>query len=215
MGRVEDIGVGYGYGVLIGHASPLYGSDRSETKLDLSFNLSQAYQDMFFLRARTDFATRFVKQQAEDSVFSVNIKIVRKNLFLHQTLAAQISTEMQFGLEGEEQVLFGGNRGLRGYASRQFSGDKRIRLNIESRTIFWQHPLIVVGTAIFADVGYIWTGDAFDLGDPKRSVGFGLRVSIPKLSGSRVYRVDLAYPLDGPEKSSFKPVLTYAIGHAF
>jgi hemolysin activation/secretion protein len=122
---------------------------------------------------------------------------------------------MQFGLEGEQQVLLGGNSGLRGYNPREFSGTKRIRLNLESRTIFWEHPLIVVGSAIFADVGYIWTGDAVEIGIPRRSVGFGLRLGIPKLSGSRVYRADLAYPLDGPGRPSFKPVFTYAIGHAF
>ena len=33
---------------------------------------------------------------------------------------------MQFGLEGEQQVLLGGNSGLRGYDPRQFSGTKRI-----------------------------------------------------------------------------------------
>ena len=153
--------------------------------------------------------------EEEDSVFQASIKAVRKNLFLRQTLAARISTQMQFGLEGEQQVLLGGNSGLRGYAPRQFSGTKRIRLNLESRTVFWEHPLVVIGSAVFADVGYIWTGDTSNIGIPRRSVGLGLRLGLPRLSGSRVYRADLAYPLDGPEKPSLMPVFTYAIGHAF
>ena len=48
-------------------------------------------------------------------MFQASIRAVRKNLFLRQTLAARISAEMQFGLEGEQQVLLGGNSGLRGY----------------------------------------------------------------------------------------------------
>lgn len=215
MGRVEDIGVGYGYGVSIGRAHPFYGADRRETRLSLFLNASQAYQDLLFVNGRTGVTTRFLAHEEEDSVFQVSIKAVRKNLFLRQTLAARVSAEMQFGLEGEQQVLLGGNSGLRGYNPREFSGTKRIRLNLESRTIFWEHPLIVVGSAIFADVGYIWTGDAVEIGIPKRSVGFGLRLGIPKLSGSRVYRADLAYPLDGPGRPSSKPVFTYAIGHTF
>ncbi len=215
MGRVEDIGVGYGYGVSIGRAHPFYGADRRETRLSLFLNASQAYQDLLFVNGRTGVTTRFLAHEEEDSVFQASIKAVRKNLFLRQTLAARISAEMQFGLEGEQQVLLGGNSGLRGYNSREFSGTKRIRLNLESRTIFWEHPLVVVGAAIFADVGYIWTGDAAEIGIPRRSVGFGLRLGIPKLSGSRVYRADLAYPLDGPGRPSSKPVFTYAIGHAF
>ena len=216
MGRVEDIGVGYGYGVSIGRASPFYGSDRRETRVSLFLNASQAYQDLLFVNGRAGVTTRFVlDEEEEDSVFQANIKAVRKNLFLRQTLAARISTEVQFGLQGEQQVLLGGNSGLRGYDPRQFSGTKRIRLNLESRTIFWEHSLVVVGSAIFADIGYIWEGDTFDVGAPKRSVGFGLRLGLPKLSGSRVYRADLAYPLDGPGKPSRIPVFTYAIGHAF
>jgi hypothetical protein len=215
MGRVEDIGVGYGYGVSIGRAHPFYGADRRETRVNLFFNASQAYQDLLFVNGRAGVATRFLAHEEEDSVFQASIKAVRKNLFLRQTLAARISAEMQFGLEGQQQVLLGGNNGLRGYDPRQFSGTKRIHLNLESRTIFWEHPLIVIGSAIFADVGYIWTGDAVDIGTPKRSVGFGLRLGLPKLSESRVYRADLAYPLDGPGKPSLKPVFTYAIGHTF
>ena len=215
MGRVEDIGVGYGYGVSIGRASPLYGSDRRETDVNLFLNASQAYRDVLFLNGRAGLATRFIAHEGEDSVFQASIKAVHKDLFLRQTLAALISTNQQFGLGGERQVLLGGNSGLRGYDLRQFSGTKRVRLNVESRMIFWEHSLIVVGSAIFADVGYIWEGDAFDIGTPIRSVGFGLRLGLPKLSGSRVYRADLAYPLDGMEKRSLIPVFTYAIGHAF
>ena len=215
MGRVEDIGVGYGYGVSIGRASPFYGADRNETRVSLFLNASQAYRDLLFVNGRAGGTTRFTADEEEDSVFQASIRAIRKDLFLRQTLAARISTEMQFGLEGEQQVLLGGNSGLRGYDPRQFSGTKRVRFSVESRSIFKEHPLVVVGAAIFADVGYIWTGDTSDIGIPRRSVGFGLRLGLPKLSGSRVYRADLAYPLDGEGKPSLIPVFTYAIGHTF
>ncbi len=215
MGRVEDIGVGYGYGASIGRASPFFGADRNETRVSLFLNASQAHRDLLFVNGRAGVTTRFTADEEEDSVFQASIRAIRKNLFLRQTLAARISTEMQFGLEGEQQVLLGGNSGLRGYDPRQFSGTKRIRFSVESRSIFKEHPLVVVGAALFADVGYIWTGETSDIGIPKRSVGFGLRLGLPKLSGSRVYRADLAYPLDGEGKPSLIPVFTYAIGHAF
>ena len=215
MGRVEDIGVGYGYGLSIGRASPFYGADRRETRVSFFLNGSQAYRDLLFVNGRAGVTTHLIAHEEADSVFQASVRAVRKNLFLGQTLAARISAEMQFGLVGEQAVLLGGNSGLRGYDPRQFSGTKRIRVNLESRTIFWEHTLIVVGSAIFADIGYIWERETFEVGPPKRSVGFGLRLGFPKLSGSRVYRADLAYPLDGPEKLSLIPVFTYAIGHAF
>ena len=216
MGRVEDIGVGHVYSASIGYASPLYGADRSDVSLNLLFGLSQARRDRLFLQGQTDLR---LWESFSDLIWNATLKLVRKDLF-YQTFAAQISTIMEFGLSGESQVSLGGLNGLRGYGPRRFDGEKAVLLNLESRTIFRGgifrtiSPWIVFGSALFVDVGYVWRGEQLDLREPRRSVGFGIRASIPKLSGSRVYRLDLAYPLDDPEKSS-KPVLTYGIGHLF
>ena len=217
MGRVEDIEIGFGYGASIGYASPWYGSDRSQTNLNLLFSLSQAYNDQLFLNARTGLTARFA-EQLEDSLLNARVKMIRKGWF-HQTLAVRVSTVMGFDLGGRSQVILGGLNGLRGYATREFSGEKVLSLNVESRTIFGGRlfdkleSLIVLGSVIFADMGYIWNGEEFNLREPKRSVGFGLRFSLPRLTDSRVYRLDLAYPLDNPEGSSF--VVTYGIGNVF
>ena len=219
MGRVEDFEIGYRYGASIGHASPLYDSDRTQTNLSVSLALSQAHRDLLFLNAHTELATRMTEQLG-DSVLTARIKTTCKDL-LYQTLVAQISTVMGFDLGGRRQVILGGTSGLRGYSSWAFSGEKKLLLNLESRTIFRGgifkkvENLIVLGSAIFADVGYVWNGITFNLQAPKRSVGFGLRFSLPKLTESRVYRLDLAYPLDVAGKFSFKPVITYGIGHVF
>ena len=219
MGRVEDIAVGYGYSMSIGYGSPLYGSERSETVLNWLFSVSLAHQDLLFLNTQADYTTRFSKEPRE-SVFNGKIKLVRKNL-LYQTLAAQLSTVFEFGLEGESQVILDEENGMRGYSPYAFNGEKLIILNIESRTIFSGsifeklESLMVIGAAVFLDLGYVWSGNELALSEPKRSIGAGLRFSIPRLSGSRVYRFDLAYPLDSPEASSRSPVVTYGIGHLF
>ena len=219
MGRVEDIAVGYGYSMSIGYGSPFYGSDRSETVLNWLFSSSLAHQDSLFLNTHADYTTR-LSNEPRDSVLNGKIKLVRKNL-LYQTLAAQLSTVFEFGLEGESQVILDEENGMRGYSPYAFNGEKMIILNIESRTIFSGgifeklESLVVIGSAIFLDLGYIWSGDELVLSEPKRSVGAGLRFSIPRLSGSRVYRFDLAYPLDSLEASSRSPVVTYGIGHLF
>ena len=219
MGRVEDIAVGYGYSMSIGYGSPLYGSERSETVLNWLFSLSLAHQDLLFLNTHADYTTRF-SNRPRDSVLNGKIKLVRKNL-LYQTLAAQLSTVFEFGLEGESQVILDEENGMRGYSPYAFNGEKLIILNIESRTIFSGsifeklESLMVIGAAVFLDLGYVWSGNELALSEPKRSIGAGLRFSIPRLSGSRVYRFDLAYPLDSLEASSRSPVVTYGIGHLF
>ena len=219
MGRVEDITVGYGYSMSIGYGSPFYGSDRSETVLNWLFSLSLAHQDSLFLNTHTDYTTR-LSSEPRESVFNGRIKLARKNL-LYQTLAARLSTVFEFGREGESQVILDGENGMRGYSPYAFNGEKMIILNIESRTIFngglleKLNSLVVIGSVIFLDLGYIWSGNELVLSQPKRSIGAGLRFSIPRLSGSRIYRFDFAYPLDTLEGASRVPVITYGIGHVF
>ena len=219
MGRVEDIAVGYGYSMSIGYGSPFYGSDWSETVLNWLFSLSLAHQDSLFLNTHAVYETRFSNEPRE-SVFNGRIKFVRKNL-LYQTLAARLSTVFEFGREGESQVILDGENGMRGYSPYAFNGEKMIILNIESRTIFngglleKLNSLVVIGSVIFLDLGYIWSGNELVLSQPKRSIGAGLRFSIPRLSGSRIYRFDFAYPLDTLEGASRVPVITYGIGHVF
>ncbi len=219
MGRVEDIAVGYGYSMSIGYGSPFYGSDRSETVLNWLFSLSLAHQDSLFLNSHADYTTR-LSSEPRESVFNGRIKLARKNL-LYQTLAARLSTVFEFGREGESQVILDGENGMRGYSPYAFNGEKMIILNIESRTIFngglleKLSSLVVIGSVIFLDLGYIWSGNELVLSQPKRSIGAGLRFSIPRLSGSRIYRFDFAYPLDTLEGASRVPVITYGIGHVF
>ena len=219
MGRVEDIAVGYEYSMSIGYGSPFYGSDRSETVLNWLFSLSLAHQDSLFLNSHADYTTR-LSSEPRESVFNGRIKLARKNL-LYQTLAARLSTVFEFGREGESQVILDGENGMRGYSPYAFNGEKMIILNIESRTIFngglleKLNSLVVIGSVIFLDLGYIWSGNELVLSQPKRSIGAGLRFSIPRLSGSRIYRFDFAYPLDTLEGASRVPVITYGIGHVF
>jgi len=168
----------------------------------------------------------------------------RKNGFfdVHQTFVAQFKTEMQFGWSGESQVHLGSFNGLRGYGYRQFSGEKMMLLSLESRTVcggtlfrkiddsisalatFCAKPLIkqpinlglVLSVTAFADMGYIWNGQhTFNLSEPKRSVGFGLRGSFAQLSNAGIFRVELVFPLDPPFTLSFKPQLVYEIKRAF
>ena len=147
-----------------------------------------------------------------NDIYTVD-KGFRKNGFFdfHQTLVAQFITEMQFGWSGEDQVILGSDNGLRGYDPQQFNGEKMMLIRVESRTLcggaffsniddalgtvatfiikpFIKRPVkvgLVLSATAFLDVGYIWNGKrTFQLSEPKRSVGFGLRGSFSRVSGS-------------------------------
>ena len=168
----------------------------------------------------------------------------RKNGFFdfHQTFVMEFKTEMLFGWRGESQVVLGAFNGLRGYNYRQFNGEKIMVLRLESRTVcggtlfrkldegieavatFIAKPFIkrsvnlglIVSATAFTDIGYIWNGHhTFNLTEPKRSVGFGLRGGFAKVSNAGIFRVEFAFPLDAPSEPAFKQMIFWGIERTF
>ena len=172
----------------------------------------QTHRKQIFLNTLMGFVTNFDKKQIYSSILTALIKVTAKDLY-YQTLVLQLKTAMGFNLDGKGQIFLGNLYGLRGYRQIHFSGEKKIVINAESRTVFWENTYIILGSAAFIDIGYIWKDIDIDIWDPKRSIGFGLRFSSPKLSGFQVYRLDLAFPLDRENRS--KPIISYAVGQAF
>ena len=260
MGQEENFLVGSQYALSLGYASPLYASDRSESYAELALGSGWMSGDRFFNLTTFAFSTNFTTRversllQAQTAwfytdvfntgnIYTLETGFRENGLFdFHQTFVAQFKTEMQFGWSGHSQVLLGAFDGLRGYAYRQFSGEKMMLLSLESRTIFGgtvfrkvDEALAAVATAVarpfsdrrvhlgvmlsgivFADIGYIWNGNhTFNLTRPKRSVGFGLRGSLSQFSGTGILRVEFAFPLDPPFSPSFKPRIFYGQERTF
>ena len=260
MGQEENFLIGSQYALSLGYASPLYASDRSESYAELALVSGGMNEKKFFNLTTLAFSTNFTNRiersilQAQTAwfytdvfntgeIYTLETGFRENGLFdFHQTFVAQFKTEMQFGWSGRSQVLLGAFDGLRGYAYRQFSGEKMMLLSLESRTIFGgtvfrkvDEALAAVATAVarpfsdrrvhlgvmlsgvvFADVGYIWNGNrTFNLLRPKRSVGFGLRGSLSQFSGTGILRVEFAFPLDPPFAPSFRPRIFYGQERAF
>ena len=89
--------------------------------------------------------------------------------------------EQRDGLE--PQFTLGEDSGLRGYDVRFFTGDRRLRINLEDR-IFPEIDILSVrlGAVVFFDAGLAWYhDDSISSSDFFRSVGFGLRIGSPEL----------------------------------
>lgn len=261
MGQEEDFFTGSQYALSIGYASPLYGSDRSESYARFigisAWTRGRRILGTTLIDLGTNFTTRIERSKIQlqtswhyidvfntgNDIYTVD-KGFRKNSFFdfHQTLVAQFITEMQFGWSGEDQVVLGSDNGLRGYDPQQFDGEKMMLIRVESRTLcggalfskiddglaavatFIVKPFIkrsvkvglVLSATAFADVGYIWNGKrTFQLSEPKRSVGFGLRGSFSRVSGPSIFRMGLAFPLDAPSASAFEPRFFYGFNQTF
>jgi hypothetical protein len=99
-----------------------------------------------------------------------------------------------------DQLLLGGDNGLRGYPLRYQSGNQRVLLTLEERVYMDWHPfrLFRVGGAVFYDIGRAWGGDYENPVNAGwlQDVGFGLRLSIDRSSSGNVLHLDVAFPLD-------------------
>jgi hemolysin activation/secretion protein len=104
-------------------------------------------------------------------------------------------------LDLDNQLLLGGDNGLRGYPLRYQGGDRRLLLTVEERFFSDWYPfrLFHVGAAAFFDAGRAW-GEA-PLSSPSlgllRDVGLGLRFGNSRSGLGNVIHVDVAFPLDG------------------
>lgn len=260
MGREEVFLVGSEYAFSFGHASPLYGSDKSEGYVNLIgssvWTRGSRILGTALIDIKSYFTTRIENStfQARTSWYYTDVfntgdiytvdKGFRKNGFLdfHQTFVVKFKTRLEFGWHGESQVLLGAFNGLRGYNYRQFGGEKMMVLRLESRTVcggtlfkkldegieavatFIAKPFskrsvnlgLILSATAFTDMGYIWNGKrTFNLMDPKRSVGFGLRGGFAKVSNAGIFRFEFAFPLDTPSSPSIKQMLFWGIESTF
>jgi hypothetical protein len=119
----------------------------------------------------------------------------------HMLFYSGIDASAGRNLDLDNQLLLGGDNGLRGYPLRYQDGTSRALLTIEERyfTNWYPFRLFRVGGAAFMDVGRTW-GTA-PLAEPSlgllRDVGFGLRFGNSRSGLGNIIHVDLAFPLDG------------------
>lgn len=203
MGRTEDISLGFNVFGSVGFAKESYGSDRDATLFRVA--LEKGWEPggpgrLFLLEGGA--STRHEDEGFENSQVYFSGHYYRRNLGKHLFSVSLVALATN-NLDPENQVLLGGDNGLRGYPIRYQAGESRVVLNVEQRffTDWYPWRILRVGWAVFADAGRVYGQDpraSASLG-LLRDVGIGLRLSSPRSSGKRVVHVDLAFPLDGDE----------------
>jgi hemolysin activation/secretion protein len=118
-----------------------------------------------------------------------------------QMLTASVDLVATDGLDRDQQVVLGGDSGLREFPLRYQSGTSRAMLRLEDRifTDWYPFHLVRVGYAAFIDAGRTWGQDprATPGQGMLYDMGFGLRLSSPKASSGSVVHIDFAFPLNG------------------
>jgi hypothetical protein len=201
MGRTEDISLGLNLTMSIGFAKKGFGSDRDATlfRADSSMGWEPGGPGRLLVLTAGG-ATRDENDGLHDSRVYVGARYYRRNLENH-LFSVSLQGLAGDNLDPENQVLLGGDNGLRGYPLRYQAGTDRASLSVEERfyTEWYPWHLFRVGWAAFFDTGRVWGTDP--RAQPSlgllSDVGVGLRLTSPRSAGRSVLHIDLAFPLNG------------------
>lgn len=227
--RYQDYNLGQEYSATFFIAPKAIGS-RDDTLL-FSANRNQGFRfgPTEFMRTEIGGATRYSNDgfantllRAEAKYYNVLGIIERNGWYLgRHTLAASAFIDYGIDLDRDREFLVGGDNVLRGYEAKAFSGNKRWGLNLENRVHIAEDlfRLVSIGAAAFIDIGGATSESLGRLFTDRTysDIGIGLRAAFPRSSGSRVLRLDVAFPLrDGPDGSSaFEPRVLLSGGQLF
>jgi hypothetical protein len=124
--------------------------------------------------------------------------------FAPQSLRAafygSVALDRQGTAAAPDQLVLGGENGLRGYPLRYQHGERRALLTLEQRvyTDWYPFRLFRVGGAAFIDVGRAWQGVNQNTENPGwlSDAGVGLRLALDRTAFANVLHIDAAVPFN-------------------
>jgi hypothetical protein len=207
IGRTEDFYLGTTASVRLGWADSALGSNRSALMMQSSAGRGFKDGGTSTLLLYGTFTGRLEDGRLTNGLLSGSARYYLEqssNWLFFSTLQGTKGWRLDF----DDQVLLGGDNGLRGYPLRYQDGTAYALWTLEQRffTDWYPFRLFRVGAAVFFDSGRTW-GSA-PLAQPSLGVlkdaGFGLRFGNARSGLGNVVHVDLAFPFNGD--SSIKRV---------
>jgi outer membrane protein assembly factor BamA len=200
IGKTEDVALGWHVIGQLGSARPVFGADRRATVFKLQLSKGLQPQPGHTLLFDGGANGRWEDDGLAGTVFSASARYYQRQS-QRRSFYLAFATERAVNPDVDQQVLLGGDSGLRGYPLRYQSGKGRWLLTAEQRWFSEWYPwrLFNVGGAVFYDMGRAWDQDARTQ-IPQgllRDLGFGLRLGNSRSAIGNVVHIDLAFPLDG------------------
>lgn len=198
VGKPEFFALGLASTVQVGWASTGLGS--THDALLYSASISRGFEPVPEHTLITSaaisgqFADRQVQRQQVSAKAQYYLPQGKRWLFY-----ASAAADMLTRPSAVDELLLGGDNGLRGYPLRYQSGKRRALFTVEERfytdLYIWQ--LFRIGGAAFVDVGRAWGGNNVNMRDPGwlGSAGVGLRIVSARAAFNNVLHVDLAFPV--------------------
>ncbi len=207
MERVEDFNMGNEFQFLGGFMGEELGSDRDRLIYNVLDQQGIYFAPGRFALMQVGAKGRVLASEPDNALLFANINFFYANDWqVPMTLVSHLEVNKGRNLDGENQVILGGNNGLRGYESYSFTGDESVLLNLEDRVFMpgeYFH-LVRFGGAFFWDSGCVSSATSpMTFGNFKSDLGFGLRLAPTRGQSGNVVRLDLARSLQtgpGPDR---------------
>jgi hypothetical protein len=199
IGRTEDLHLGARLLAQVGFAEPAFGSDRHAVMVTSSASYGAQPIPIETVLLSTSFSGRIESGTLRDGKWNAHVRWYLEEAN-HWLSYATIDETVGHNLDLDDQILLGGDSGLRGYPLRYQDGTARVLATVEQR---YFSDLYLFGTqrlggALFVDSGRVW--GAPPLATPNlgflSDVGFGLRIGNSPFGN--ITHIDLAFPLNGP-----------------
>jgi outer membrane protein assembly factor BamA len=200
LGRTEDLYVGESYEWTLGWSDERLGATQDQLALNAQYsNTLLALPNHLWLASTTLTGYySFDEKKFENLWWSANTRYHMKQSE-KWALFAQLRVDYTDGLTADNQLVLGGENGLRGYDRNYQIGDRSFIFSLEQRYYSDWHPfrLVRVGGAVFFDAGRAWfnSRDNGSNGDTLANIGIGLRFNSSRTQKGSVIHVDLAFPL--------------------
>jgi len=199
IARTEDFYLGTQVSARVGYAAEAFGSDRGAVMFSGSAGHGIGWPGGSILLLNASSSGRVENGSLRNAELQGSA-----NLYVVETDRAKFYAGLQavaaHALDLDNQVLLGGDNGLRGYPLRFQAGTASALLTLEQRyfTDWYPFRLWRVGGAAFFDAGRTWGSVPY--GPPSlgllKDVGAGLRIGNARSGLGNITHVDLALPLD-------------------
>jgi outer membrane protein assembly factor BamA len=201
IGRTEDLYLGRSLYAELGYSAPPYGGVGRSWLLQATALDGWQSGDRRYLLLSAALSGRLDQGAAHNVSLSAGARYFER-LTEHQLLYAALSGTTTRRLDADQQLLLGGDSGLRGYPIRFQGGTSSALLTLEHRVFSDWFPfrLLRVGGAAFVDAGRTWGRDfagAVPLG-LLTDVGLGMRFGNVRSGFGNVLHVDFSYALNAP-----------------
>jgi hypothetical protein len=203
--RTEDVNLGRVLDVRFGWSSPMFGGDRSRLIMTSAATDGWAFGPRQILLLRGSLSGRLRGGAVENGIAGAGVRYYVRT-FGNGLFVVKSQADMAENLDFENQLLLGGDNGLRGYPLRYQAGDRRFLVSLEQRFYGSREyfNLVNLGAAVFFDAGRAWFVEpppaVLPLAATQRQLlkdaGVGLRLGSSRSSRGAVVHLDVAYPID-------------------